>query len=279
MSPLFWKMHGAGNDFVLIDDRERKAPAADGDWVARVCARRTGVGADGLILIQPSAQADFRVRFFNPDGKEAEMCGNGARCAARLACEIGVAPRSMTMETEAGLVRAEVVGADIRLGMTPPSAWRLRQRLEAEGQTLEYDFVNTGVPHAVVTCAELERCDVRRLGAAIRHHRAFQPNGANADFIRVEGDHALRIRTYERGVEDETLACGTGIVAAALVAARRGEVRPPVVVTAAGGDRLTVDFRLAGEGADRVTLLGPAVHVFRGEIEDGNARPADADRA
>jgi diaminopimelate epimerase len=267
MTIRFWKMHGAGNDFILVDDRSRAFPAADRAWLARIGARRTGVGCDGIILIQPSRKADFGMRFFNPDGSEAEMCGNGARCVARLAHELGVAPARMAIQTVAGIVRAEIAGRNVRLQMTDPTNWRLDKSLRADGQAFDYSFINTGVPHVVVEMDDLAGCDLRRLGAAIRYHKHFAPAGTNANFIAVTGPNSLRIRTYEKGVEDETLACGTGIVAAALTAARRGRVKPPVKVTAAGGDVLTVNFRLTDAGAEDVTLLGPAVHVFQGTLE------------
>lgn len=263
----FWKMHGAGNDFILVDDRQETFPANDAAWLKGVAARRTGVGCEGIILIQPSSEADFRMRFFNPDGRQVEMCGNGARCVARLAHELGVAPAKMTIETAAGILRAETLGDDICLGMTDPSDWRLKCTLECEAGHVEYGFVNTGVPHAVVEVDDLDGCDVVSLGRAIRNHADFAPAGTNANFMTTTGPQAIRIRTYERGVEAETLACGTGTVASALIAARMGKVSPPVSVTAAGGDVLTVDFALSETGAADVTLLGPARNVFTGVLE------------
>jgi len=263
----FWKMHGAGNDFVLFDDRDGRVPSSDRQWLARIAARCTGIGCDGILLIQPSSAADFRMRFFNPDGREAEMCGNGARCAARLASEIGICGSRLTMETGAGVVRADVREDGVRLFLDRPCAIERDRRLAVQGGTIVCDVVNTGVPHAVVRVDDLASCDVNRIGAAIRRHTAFAPAGTNADFITVTGPQAIRIRTYERGVEEETRACGTGIVAAALVAAERGLVRAPVTVTAAGGDRLVVDFTAPGEEDARVTLLGPATHVYRGTLE------------
>lgn len=262
----FWKMHGAANDFILVDDRMASFPCADTAWMAAVSARRTGVGCEGIILIQPSDKADFRMRFFNPDGSEVEMCGNGARCVARLAHELGVAPRVMTIDTVAGILRAEALAGDrVRLGMTPPRDWRLNRSLAGEHGVVRYSFVNTGVPHAVVRTENIEGCDVFTLGLAIRRHADFSPAGTNVNFFRETGPQTIRVRTYERGVEAETLACGTGIVAVALVAARLGLVRPPVCVSARGGD-LAVDFRLTDSGAADVTLMGPAVHVFRGDL-------------
>lgn len=262
----FWKMHGAANDFILADDRALTFPAGDRAWLASIMARRTGVGSEGLILIQPSETADFRMRFFNPDGGEVEMCGNGARCVARLAHEIGAAPARMRFETIAGLIGAEVLGEQVRLDMTNPKDWRMERTLRAAGQTVRYHFVNSGVPHAVVPVEDLDAVDVQTLGAAIRHHADFAPAGTNANFIRVTGADSLRVRTYERGVEAETFACGTGIVACGLVAARLGLVRAPVSVTAASGDVLQVGCELTGDGARNVTLTGPAVHVFEGTL-------------
>ncbi len=265
MTP-FWKMHGAGNDFILIDDRAVTFPATTA-LVSRLCARHTGIGSDGLLLIQPSTSADFRMRFFNPDGGEADMCGNAARCVARLARELGVAGRSMRIETRAGVLSATVNGADVTLTMTPPAGWRLDRALTTpDGRSVAYDFVNTGVPHAVIRTSDVAALPVRGLGAAVRYHADFAPAGTNADFVEVTGERALSVRTYERGVEDETLACGTGIVAAAVVALRHGWVKAPVEVRAASGDRLTVDG-VPGDGAvTHVTLTGPAAHVYRGEV-------------
>lgn len=265
----FWKMHGAANDFIVVDDRALAFPAHDAAWLRAIMARRTGVGSEGVLLIQPSDRAHFRMRFFNPDGGEVDMCGNGARCIARLAFELGVAPSPMTFETGAGLVRAEILSDGVRLTMTTPRDWRLGGELEIDGRTLRYDFVNSGVPHAVVHVDDLDAVDVARLGAAIRNHPAFAPKGTNANFIKVTGPQSISVRTYERGVEAETLACGTGIVASGLIAGKLGLVEPPVRVRAASGDELTVDYRLTPEGAEDVTLAGPAVHVFEGVLTYG----------
>lgn len=266
MNIPFWKMHGAANDFILVDDREMLFPSNDRAWLAKIAARRTGVGCEGIILIQPSDKADFRMRFFNPDGSEVEMCGNGARCVARLAYEIGAAGHKMTIDTVAGILGAEVLGDAVRINMTQPRDWRMGQALECEHGRVEYGFVNTGVPHVVVPVEDLEACDVAALGRSIRMHNDFSTAGTNVNFISKTGPQAIRVRTYERGVEAETLACGTGIVASALVAARLELVTPPVSVSAEGGD-LSVDFRLTDSGAGEVTLLGPAAHVYKGTLE------------
>ena len=258
MAISFWKMHGAGNDFVLVDDRAGGFPADDTAFRAWLCDRRRGIGSDGLLLIQAAAAADFRMRFFNPDGSEADLCGNGARCIARLAHEIGAAPADMRIETRAGLVRAEILDLPlVRLHLPPPKDWRLDLSLEWKSQKLPLHFVNTGVPHAVSVVEDLAAVDVPVLGAFIRRHALFAPAGTNADFIQIAGPAALAIRTYERGVEGETLACGTGIAAAALVAEKLGLVRGPVQVKTAGGDFLEVSIF-------PLTLTGPAEHVFQG---------------
>mgnify|MGYP003590679742 CR=1 FL=1 len=255
----FWKMHGAGNDFILVDDREPRFPEGDAAFIARLCDRHRGVGAEGLVLIRPAAQADFRMRFFNPDGAEADLCGNGARCIARLAHEIGAAPADMRFETAAGTVRAEVLAGGVRLHLPPPKDWRLHLAIDWNGRRIPLHFVNSGVPHAIVFVEDLAQAAVHELGRFIRHHALFTPGGTNADFVQVTGPAALAIRTYERGVEAETPACGTGIVAAALVAEKLGRVRAPVGITAAGGDILEV-------GLAPLTLTGPAEHAFQGVI-------------
>ena len=260
-------MHGAGNDFLLVDDRSLAFPSHDVHGLCAIAARRTGVGCDGIILIQESDSADFRMRFINPDGLEVEMCGNGARCVARLAHELGLAPESMVIDTCAGPLGAEIVGKLVRLHMTAPHGWRLAQKLEVDGQEIAYDFVNTGVPHVVIKALEVDNCPVRDLGRRVRHHDSFAPTGTNVNFVAPTDLHSIVVRTYERGVEDETLACGTGAAACALIAARHGWIEPPVEVTVRSGDVLTIDFKLHEGGAEDVTLLGPTAHVYQGTIE------------
>lgn len=260
-------MHGASNDFILVDDRALAFPVSDKKWIAAICARRTGIGAEGLLLIQPSRSAHFRMRFFNPDGSEVEMCGNGARCIARLAFDLGVAPAQMQFETMAGLVGASVLGDRVTLNMTEPKDWRLHRSIQLENEALSYHFVNSGVPHVVVRVEDLNNTPVERWGHAIRFHPDFAPAGTNVNFVALSGPNLLRIRTYERGVEAETLACGTGIVASGLIAARLGWARFPVRIQAASGDILEVNGQLANDTVTGVTLTGPAVHVFHGEVE------------
>ncbi len=273
MQIKFWKMHGAANDFVLVDDREGNFPVDNRDYIERIAQRRTGIGCEGVILIQPSDTEDFRMRFFNPDGGEVDMCGNGARCVARLAADIGAAPRKMTIATQAGRLRAEITQpGQVKLWLTEPANWRMQQKLTVAGRELVCHSVNTGVAHVVVPVPDLDAVDVAGAGSAIRYHEAFAPEGTNANFFQVTGPSSVAVRTYERGVEAETLACGTGIVATGLVAGRLGHVKPPVAVASAGGHQLIVDYRMSGNGndVDAVTLEGPAEYVFTGEIAAGD---------
>ena len=273
MNIPFWKMHGAGNDFIMIDDREKNFPASDHAWIAETATRRFGVGCDGVILIQPpdSAEADFRMVFYNPDGSEVEMCGNGARCVSRLAAEIGAAGKDMAFDTVAGLVRGTLNNDNsVTIGMTPPFDWAFDQPIEISGKTYTYHQVNTGVPHVVIEVDDLEDLDIMEMGSAIRYHEAFSPSGTNANFIQVTGANSLTLRTYERGVEAETLACGTGMTACGLIAAKLGKVSDPVQVTCKAGDVIEINFTNTEEGATEVTMKGPAVHVFQGELQYAN---------
>jgi diaminopimelate epimerase len=263
----FTKMDGAGNDFILIDNR-----AGDVDLnrsqIARLCDRHRGIGADGVLLLEnPSDHADFRMRYFNADGGEAEMCGNGARCFARFAQKMAGAESKISFETPAGVVSAELAGNLVTLRMTEPTDLRLNISLQIGAETRTGHFINSGVPHVVVPVAQVDDMDVSREGSAIRHHEAFSPKGANVNFIEKRGADKIAVRTYERGVEDETLACGTGVVASALVFAVTEEARGPITVIARGGDELRVGFKKTDTQFKDVTLTGPTEFVFEGTIE------------
>jgi diaminopimelate epimerase len=259
----FTKMHGAGNDFIMVDDRTSPTfPIDDIEFIQRICSRRTGIGSDGIILLQPADRADFRMRFINPDGGEQDMCGNAARCIARFAYGRDLVRAEMTIETGAGVVGAEILEDGIRIDLTDPSDIHLDISVDAEWTV---DSVNTGVPHAVAWVEDLEAVNLPSSGRALRYHTFFEPEGTNADFTRVEADGSLTLRTYERGVEDETLACGTGAAAAAVLAVERGHVKFPVTVHCIGGHDLVIN-RVRG----KTTLTGGAEEVFDGEIEYGN---------
>ena len=206
------------------------------------------------------------MRFFNPDGSGADMCGNGLRCAARLALDLGITGRKMTIETRSGILNASLAGTGVRVSMPLASDARLEFPVRALGRRYICSLINTGVPHLVIATGNIGAVDLPRLGPALRYHRAFAPAGTNVDFIQVTGRHSIAVRTYERGVEAETPACGTGITACAVVAALLGKVQPPVRVKCRHGDTLEVDFNCSGKQVKDITLLGPAVHVFQGEI-------------
>ena len=260
-------MHGGGNDFVLIDHRERFIPEAEQPQFARrVCHRQLGVGADGLILIEGSPTANFRWRFYNADGSEPEMCGNGGRCAARFAVLNGIAPAILTFETLAGTIAASVKARLVKLLMVGVGKVELAYNIPLEETMLSGHFVRVGVPHVAIPVADLEAAPITAWGREVRFHPMFAPAGTNVNFIRVEGPQDLRIRTYERGVEDETLACGTGAVASALIAARLGQVVSPVTVHTRGGEALTIYFTPQGETFTEVFLEGNALVVYQGEL-------------
>ncbi|WP_456388327.1 diaminopimelate epimerase [Desulfolithobacter sp.] len=264
----FVKMSGTGNDFIIIDHRKPLIdPGAQSAFARLVCRRKFSVGADGLILIEESEVADFRWQFYNADGSLAEMCGNGARCAARFAFMHSIAPARMRFETMAGIIEAEVVDIDVSVKMTEPGRAVLHRSLEVEDEKILVHSVDTGVPHAVVFVDDIESMDVNWLGSLIRHHPEFAPAGTNVNFVHREEDGAFKVRTYERGVEDETMACGTGAAAAALVSAMLGETASPVEIITSGGDRLTIVFDLqSGNQASNVFLKGPAHMIYRGEL-------------
>ncbi len=265
----FAKYTGAGNDFVMVDNRDGAFPASR-ELIAAMCARRVSVGADGLILLEPSASAAVRMRYYNSDGGEAQMCGNGARCFVAFARELGIATRPLVFETMERVLSGWTDDDGVTIEMGEVRDTRLDCDLNIGGTTYHAHFTNTGVPHAVVLCHEVSDVDVETLGRAIRFHEAFQPDGANANFVRVGTHGELEIRTYERGVEGETLACGTGVVAAAVIAHLVKNVKPPVHVTVRSGDVLTVGFRREGDVFADVTLSGPAVHVYDGVYRIGN---------
>ncbi|MBV9391966.1 MAG: diaminopimelate epimerase, partial [Verrucomicrobia bacterium] len=213
----FTKMSGAGNDFILLDNRHGEL-CLEREQIALLCDRHRGVGADGLLIVErPQGAADFRMRYYNQDGGEAEMCGNGARCFARYAGRLDGSKTSLNFETVAGLIEAKILDSSVQLAMTKPINLELDRTISIDDRKFSIHSVNTGVPHAVIFVENLESIDIRSLGSQIRFHRAFAPEGTNANFVQIQENGKLAIRTYERGVEGETLACGTGVVAAALL--------------------------------------------------------------
>ena len=265
----FYKMSGHGNDFVLVDNRDNQVAEAELVPLARaVCRRRLGVGADGMIFIVTGPPGvDFAWRFFNSDGSEPEMCGNGGRCAARFARMKGIAPAEMSFLTLAGVIRAEVTPETVKVQMPQPGEPDMDRVLDLDGQDMKLCCLNTGVPHAVIWVDDLDAVPVREIGRAVRFHPWFKPAGTNTNFVQVLDQDRLAIRTYERGVEDETLACGTGSIAAALLSALKGLVKSPTQVLTRGGEELLVHFSRNEKGFGEIYLVGPVRTVFSGRLE------------
>jgi len=262
----FTKMNGAGNDFVVMDNRDHTLHLTEQN-IVDLCDRHRGVGADGVLLVEsPDGEADLRMRYYNSDGREAEMCGNGARCFARYAARLLPGdPAQLSFTTPAGIIRATLEGELVTVTMSGASDYRDPQWLNI-GDKVCVHFINTGVPHAVVFVADTEAVPLTEWGAALRGHEDFAPRGTNANFAQVLSAQLLRLRTYERGVEAETLACGTGVCAAALLHHIATGASSPISVSVRGGETLRVGF--AGEvgNFESVTLTGPADFVFDGTI-------------
>ncbi len=262
----FSKLQGTGNDFIIIDNMDGKFEDFIGATdlplaVKLLCRRRLGVGADGLILVEPSKIADFKWQFFNSDGSTANMCGNGARCVARFAFKKGITRPEMRFETNVGIVKAVVDGSIVKVSLPKPRI--LNENLNIEG--IDGTLVDAGVPHFVVFVDDLEGINVNGIGRKIRISRILMPEGANVDFVKLESN-GISIRTYERGVESETLACGTGSVASALVASRKFDLKSPIKVSVKSGESLTVFID------DSVFLEGPTTWVYEGYITHESLR-------
>jgi diaminopimelate epimerase len=263
----FTKMNGAGNDFVLLDNRAGDIVLTRAQ-IVRICDRHRGVGADGVLVLElPTNGADFRMRYYNADGGEAEMCGNGARCFARFADRTAGPLEKLSFETPAGVIGAQLAGELVTLQMSDPSDLRLGLEVPLGGENIRASYLDSGVPHIVVPVATIDEVDVRSLGSALRNHPMFAPRGANANFSEQRGSRSIAIRTYERGVEAETLACGTGVVASAIIFAANKNVSGPIGVLVRGGDTLQVNFTREGNRFSNVTLSGPADFIFDGTID------------
>jgi diaminopimelate epimerase len=269
MEPVsFCKMSGSGNDFVVIDNRNQVVDDSRlSDFVRRVCRRKMAVGADGLILIESSVKADFSWRFYNSNGSPAEMCGNGARCAARFAHVNGIAGQDLSFETEAGLIAAQVKEDRVKVKMPDPFDLRLDYTITLKSGSATVSSINTGVPHVVWMKPTIDDINVFELGKEIRHHESFAPAGTNVNFVCQKSQGQLVIRTYERGVEDETLACGTGSIAAALIKACKAKWSSPVSLLTRGGEILTIHFNKEGLRFNDVYLEGDARIIYTATLQ------------
>jgi diaminopimelate epimerase len=263
----FSKMEATGNDFVVLDARALSYTSRRLSTMAKkLSARKTGIGANGLLVLEKSKKADFRMRIFNPDGTEPDMCGNGSRCIALYAKSNNIAGSSMSIETGAGLLNARVSGCDVKINMTRPKDIRLDIKLNLHKKPYNFHYINTGVPHVVCFVRRLNKFDMELFGRRIRYHNIFMPQGVNVNIVELAGKSSISIRTYERGVEAETLACGTGSVASALITALINGYSPPVKVKTRGGD-LAVYFNEQAGVFDDVFLAGKARLVFKGSIK------------
>jgi len=279
----FYKLQASGNDFILLDATKNKfSNLKYKSFAQKYCSRKHSVGADGLLVVEQALATDFKMRIFNPDGSEAEMCGNGARCAALWASQIrlkGAYPeKTLKFQTKSGIIESKIVrGAQssknvsqiVKIKMADPDEIKFMMAIKVLGRDVKVNFLNTGVPHAVVFVQGLEQIDVEKIGRAIRKHKNFSPDGTNVDFVEVVTNDLIDIRTYERGVEAETLACGTGTVASAIVAWfithgswKKG--KKIVKVRVRGGETLKVSFGVIKNQVKNVWFEGRAYCIYKG---------------
>jgi diaminopimelate epimerase len=263
----FFKMSGSGNDFIIIDNRIPTVAQQElRDFIVNVCRRKMSVGADGFILIEDSDTADFKWQFYNSDGSRPEMCGNGARCAARFAFLNGIAGPQHAFETDAGVISAEIIGDRVKVKMPDPFDFRPDFNLDLNEGSLAVSSINTGVPHVIMEVTGLDDIDVFHKGREIRNHGTFAPDGTNVNFISIDKPNLIALRTYERGVEDETLACGTGAAASALATAAKYNWVSPVNVRTRSGIMLTIHFALENGNYRNVCLEGDARVIYEGTL-------------
>ncbi len=259
-------MNGAGNDFVLIDNRDG-AVTLNRDQIAKLCHRQRGVGADGLILLRPpKGEGDWAWDFYNADGSEAEMCGNGARCFASYIQHTIGGDGTLSFESACGLIHAEIGDTAVTVNLTAPTGLALDEIISTTDGEKSVHSLNTGVPHAVLIVEDADAAMVASLGEELRHHDHFAPAGTNVNFVQIISSGKIRVRTYERGV-GETLACGTGVSASGIIAAELNNWPPNVQVQVLGGDTLGVAFERNGEAISNVQLTGPAQFVFEGTVQ------------
>jgi len=263
----FYKMSGSGNDFIIIDNRSNIVDESDlSNFIVNVCRRKMSVGADGVILVENTDNADFKWRFFNSDGSVAEMCGNGARCVARFAYLNNIAGSNMSFETLAGLVKAEVIEERVKVKMTDPFDLETDVAIEFKNGLTSIYSINTGVPHVVMVKNSIDDIDIVKIGRKIRYHDRFLPAGTNVNFVCHIKDNTIAIRTYERGVEDETLACGTGAAASAIVMAHKMKLDSPLSVLTRSGEYLNIFFKEKEGQYYDIYLEGDARIIYKAQL-------------
>lgn len=262
----FSKYSGCGNDFILFNNLAGHFPTQDSNLIRRLCHRKHGIGADGVILLDASKSSDFGMRIFNSDGTEAEMCGNGLRCLMKFIEAQGFDKEECTIQTMHRRLRAKKYGDLVETYLGAPKDLRWEITLNIEFQNYTIDCLDTGVPHAVIFVDNVKGIEVNRLGPLFRYHQAFAPRGTNVNFVQASDNNTIRIRTYERGVEEETLACGTGAAASAIAAARKYKMALPVKVAFESGDTVEVDYKVLDGVIEEVIQRGPARKLFQGVV-------------
>lgn len=263
----FYKMSGSGNDFIIIDNRNQGVEKKKvSDFIKKVCCRKMSVGADGVVFVENADAVDFRWYFFNSDGSEAEMCGNAARCTARFAYLNGIAGRNMSFETGAGVIAALVTDDRVKIKMPAPTELKIDYSIHLKNGLLSVSSINTGVPHVIVAVDSINDTEVVKLGREIRFHEEFAPAGTNVNFICIQKDGTIAMRTYERGVEDETLACGTGAMAVSIVLARKFKKKSPMDIMTRSGNYLTIHFNENQGQFNDIFLEGDARVIYKGEL-------------
>jgi len=264
---VFYKYSASGNDFIIIDNRDKIIKERDiTRYAVKLCDRKNSIGGDGLLLLERSRKADFKMRIINSDGSEAEMCGNGARCIAHFAALKKIATESMRFETLAGIIDAIVKGTRVKVKLTQPHSLERNIKIKYRQKRLILHYINTGVPHTVIFVKNLDRVNVKEIGRYIRFHKRFAPAGTNVNFVQILNQHHIAIRSYERGVEDETLACGTGATDSAIISAIIKDAKAPVVVSTKGGEKLRIYFKIEDNTITEVFLEGKIYPVFTGKI-------------
>ncbi len=259
----FLKVCGTGNDFIVVLNLKNKYNYNWSNLAGILCKRRFSVGADGLVILEKSKKADARMRIFNPDGSEAEMCGNAARCCARVLAEEGLASASdIKMETLSGIITAQVKGNNVKIKMTNPKNFKDEIHVKIGDENYKGSFINTGVPHTVFFVDDIEKIDLLKIGPKIRYDKQFQPAGTNVNFAQVLDNDSISIRTYERGVENETYACGTGAVASSIVGYLKGLLQAKSIKVLTKGGKLSVEVDAMNGGIKNVYLESPVEIVY-----------------
>jgi diaminopimelate epimerase len=262
----FAKYVGCGNDFIIFDNREGHFPVSDKHQISHLCHRQCGIGADGIILLEASQKGDFRMRIFNADSSEAEMCGNGIRCLVKYCHQLFPLKQQYIIETMHRLHKASIEGEDVCIDMGSPTHMQWNVPLFFQQQEILFQFLDTGVPHAVFFDPDIDSIDLKQLGPYIRHHPNWGLKGTNVTLAQNLDNTHFKMRTFERGVEGETLGCGTGATAVALAAAKQYPIKSPVTIHMKAGD-VKIGFENQDDRFSNITMTGPASCTYEGKVK------------